>query len=87
MNLTKERMGTYNDSFEVDDGPISFLVMVKNGMSKLRHIMARIALSRDVKVPFLIFRKPLQPIHQEGIIILGCAFVTTIIIIRRSIRV
>ena len=53
----------YSDPFEVDNGSISLLVMMKNNMGKLRNKMPGIAFTSNVEIPLLVLRKSLQPIH------------------------
>lgn len=50
-------------------------------MCKPRHIMPWIALPNQVEIPALVFWIPLQPIHQENIIIYGSCIVSTFIVI------
>ena len=72
----------YNDSFEVDNGLVSFLIMVEDSMCKLRNIMPSIAFSRNIKVAVLVFRKSLKPIQQKHIIIWCSSSIPVLIIIR-----
>jgi len=48
-----------NDPLEVDNGPISLLVVMKNGVCKLRNIMPSITFSRNIKRSILVLRKSL----------------------------
>ena len=72
----------YNDPFEVDNGLVSFLIMVEDGMCKLRNIMPSIAFSRNIKVVVFVFRKSLKPIQQKHIIIWCSSSIPVLIIIR-----
>lgn len=61
--------------------------MIENSVSQLRHIMASITLSRNVKVSPFVLWKPLQPIHQECVVIDGCLCVSAALGIRCCVRV
>lgn len=78
---------TYNKALEIDDGLISLFIVVENGVRQLRCVMASITLSRNVQIPTFVLCKPLQPIHQEAVIVNRCSYVSVAHQIRRPIRI
>ena len=77
--------GTYNNPFEIDDGVVNMvriLVVAENGLCQLWYIMATITLSCNVEIPLFIFRKSLQPIHQEIVVVDGASSVSGALQIR-----
>lgn len=77
--------GTYNNPFEIDDGAVNMvrvLVVVENGLCQLWYVMATITLSSNVEIPIFVFRKSLQPIHQEIVVVDGASSVSVALQIR-----
>lgn len=74
---------THSYAFEVDD--CFTCVLGENGVSKLRDIVASIALTSNKEVTVFVLGKSLEPIHEESIRILSCVIVAGITVVRRGI--
>lgn len=80
-------MNTYEDSFKIDGACVVDFVVVEDGGSELRNVVAAVALAGDVEVAVLVLREPLKPVDEERQGVRGGALVSVGIVIRGSVRV